>query len=671
MSEYSHMHHSICKHCMCDQQLATITCTGQNLYIQTIKLPNWAEVLHIHNVNMKHLPHFTYNTNLRVLRINNAKMENLHPLSFISIPNLETIHFADNMISELPDNLFQPLHKLRILNLARNKINNVGIFENIIPNNIILDQFVLDGNILERTFMLNDNSGYGTFPLAKQLHLSNTGIIGITKDYFILSENKNSINEKWTMVPFSYQQWSILKYLDLSYNQKLKINHLALELMNNITTLKLDHSKIPNEFMKWLDTKSKAKHVSISYATLNDDEMLYENNDDINEWIYCNSNLEYLDISGLGITEIILPKHCHVKYLYAQNNRIYNFQFYNPSFKKIYLDDNNLHQFPTPEIGIVFDQLEVFSISHNHMRKISSKTFHYYPSLDYLDISSNQLYYIDDDAFPSLGLRIKFLNVSNNRLANFVHPILPSLNILDLSHNQLTSLDPELFAGLPTINRLILDHNYQIDMECKLKSKNCWLDSINLLSSLVELQLSSTSLNHFPNLSTFTNLKVLTLANNKIINIDNSLLPKCLTHLDLSNNLIHNLSTISSTKISCLNDLKISNNPLQCHCSLEKFYHILQKDDLFFDQNAYYCFNNHWQYPLSTYLDSTTSCDKANDTYNSIPSFTHVTGVLLIFILIFFGVLFMLTKVNSVITKYNIVPFTYKPVQTIDEPIDL
>uniref|UniRef100_A0A0K0FLF8 LRRCT domain-containing protein n=1 Tax=Strongyloides venezuelensis TaxID=75913 RepID=A0A0K0FLF8_STRVS len=670
MTEYSHLHHSICKHCLCDQQLATITCTGQNLYIQTIKLPKWAEVLHIYNVNMKHLPHFTYNTNLRVLRINNAKMEVLHPLSFISIPNLETVHFADNMISDLPENVFQPLHKLRILNLARNKINDIGIFENILPSDVILEQFVLDGNKLERTSMVEDNHDYGTFPLTKQLHLSNTGILGITKDHFILSQSTNYFNGNWTMIPFSYQQWSLLKYLDISWNKKLKIDVTSLELMNNITTLQLDHIILPNEFMKWLDNKSKAKHVQIAYATLNDEETMYDNGDDINEWIYCNQNLEYLDISGLGVIEIILPKHCNLKYLYAQNNRIYNFKFYNPFFKKIYLDNNNFHEFPSPDVGIALDQLEVFSISHNYIRKISANTFHYYPTLDYLDISSNQLYYIDDDAFPSLGLRIKFLNVSNNHLASFVHPILPSLNVLDLSYNQLTSLDPELFAGLPSIRRLILDHNYQIDMECKLLPNNCWLDSINLLSSLVELQLSSTSLHSFPNLSTFSSLKVLTLANNKIHNIEDSVLPKCLTNLDLSNNLIHNLSTISVTKLSCLHDLKISYNPLECHCSLEKFYKILQTDDLFYDQNAYYCFSNRWQYPLSTYLQSTVSCENT-DTYVSIPSFPHVIGIFVIFIAIFFGALFILTRLNLLITRYNLVSFNYRPVKTLDEPIDL
>uniref|UniRef100_A0A0N4ZKL9 LRRCT domain-containing protein n=1 Tax=Parastrongyloides trichosuri TaxID=131310 RepID=A0A0N4ZKL9_PARTI len=488
MVEYSHIHHSICKHCMCDEQLATVTCAGNNLYIQTINLPKWTETLHIYNVNMKHLPHFTYNTNLRVLRINNAKMENLHPLSLISIPNLETVHFADNLLTGLPENFLQPLHNLRILNLARNKISDLGMIENILPPGLILDQFVLDGNVLLKTSLTDDGNGYASFPLTKQLHLSNTGIYGVETDKFVLNINNECINNnKCIQIPFSYEQWLLLKNLDLSWNSKLKIDALALEMMNNITSLYLDHTQLPNEFMKWMNDKSNARHIQISHSTFENKETMDDIYEEVIEWTYCGEKLEYLDISNLGISEIIFPKHCNIKYLYAQDNRIFNFQFENPSFKKIYLDNNIIQEFPTPQVGIAFDQLQILSLSHNHMRKISKHALHSFPALDFLDISKNQLYHIDMDAFPSLGLRIKFLNVSNNRLSTFIHPILPSLSVLDLSHNELTSLDPQLFVGLPILKRLILDHNSQIDMQCKLTPYNCCYKPVETIEDPIDL----------------------------------------------------------------------------------------------------------------------------------------------------------------------------------------
>jgi Leucine-rich repeat (LRR) protein len=100
-------------------------------------------------------------------------MQTLHPLSFIPLPNLETIHLADNLVEAIPENLFLRLTQLRILNLARNRIRNLDALKWSMPGGLVLEQFHLESNPI-RLGLASDSSV--NWPLSRQLFVSNTNI---------------------------------------------------------------------------------------------------------------------------------------------------------------------------------------------------------------------------------------------------------------------------------------------------------------------------------------------------------------------------------------------------------------------------------------------------------------------------------------------------------------
>lgn len=164
---------TICRYCLCDFHTKTVTCASASLRLKTVVLPPWAETFHAHNVSVPEFPHFTYQPALKVVRINHCNMRTLHPLSFIPLPNLETIHLSDNLVESVPENLFLRLTQLRILNLARNKIHNLDALKFSMPGGLVLEQLHLESNPI-RLGLAADSSV--NWPLSRQLLISNTNV---------------------------------------------------------------------------------------------------------------------------------------------------------------------------------------------------------------------------------------------------------------------------------------------------------------------------------------------------------------------------------------------------------------------------------------------------------------------------------------------------------------
>ena len=184
-------HHSICKYCMCDQHQKSVICAGAHIIINTVHLPPWTANFHVHNISLPRMPHFGYSPNLKILRINYCGLSEIHPLSFVPLPNLETIHLADNELNEFSENLLSRMDKLRILNLARNKIVNLSNIEFAVPDGLILEQLVLDGNPIRFGF----KEGVYKWPLTRQIHMADTRMTKLNSTH-ILFEVRYSYNEK-------------------------------------------------------------------------------------------------------------------------------------------------------------------------------------------------------------------------------------------------------------------------------------------------------------------------------------------------------------------------------------------------------------------------------------------------------------------------------------------
>jgi hypothetical protein len=173
---------TVCRYCLCDFHTKTVTCASASLRLKTVALPEWTETFHAHNVSVPEFPHFTYQPALKVIRINFCSMQTLHPLSFIPLPNLETIHLSDNLIEALPESLFLRLNHLRVLNLARNRIRNLDLLKWSLPAGLILEQLHLETNPISLGLSADSDIKW---PLAHQLFVSNVNIESINSTHVL------------------------------------------------------------------------------------------------------------------------------------------------------------------------------------------------------------------------------------------------------------------------------------------------------------------------------------------------------------------------------------------------------------------------------------------------------------------------------------------------------
>uniref|UniRef100_A0A8R1XVR3 LRRCT domain-containing protein n=1 Tax=Onchocerca volvulus TaxID=6282 RepID=A0A8R1XVR3_ONCVO len=640
----------ICQYCRCDQHSYTVTCTGHNILLRSVIAPHWAKTLYFHHMSMRHLPHFVHAENIKILRINFCGLTHIHSLSLISLPNLETLHLADNLLADLPSECFFELTKLRIVNLARNLIYDLNLISEVLPRSHILEQFSIDGNPIQISPV------HTQLPLARQLHFSDINMEKINDSTitFLPSIRCNASETLCRSMHISNQQWFILRTLDLSFQEELEIHPSLLQVVSNVTTLNLGTTKLPDSFPTWLQISSHVRHLSIPFTVLPNTN---------HSWEWCGEHLEWLDISHINLRTLIIPRHCKIRYLKANDNHLDKVLLLTTSLEVLFLERNYLSSWILPPSGTIFNHMLTLSLSSNKIRYLPENALAHYPQLQYLDISQNVLANLSNQSFPPIGMQIRSINMSHNKLSRFVHPILPSLQYLDLSSNALEGLDPHLLTGLPLLQHFYLSSNVRLFSKCKRVSE-CWIMSLNQLGNLIDLGISDCNLEWQPDFSSFQAMRKLDLSRNQLLSLDGALLPRNLHYLDVSQNLIHHLYNSTCMK-SELREMDISRNPLICHCTLLEINQWIPNDTYSTStSNFYYCFSGSWQYPLRSYLDTVTECLPV-DSINFSVWITVICPLLITIFLIVF--IFVTNKRLSQCGKY--LSFAYKPLHTTDTSV--
>lgn len=639
----------ICQYCRCDRHSFTVSCTGYNILLRSVTAPHWAKTLYFHYMSMRHLPHFAHSENIKILRINFCGLTHIHSLSLTSLPNLEILHFADNLLTDLPSECFFELTKLRVVNLARNMIRNLSLISEILPKNYVLEQFSIDGNPIQISSVATQ------LPLARQLHFSDTNMERINESTitFLPSIECNASKTLCRSMRISNQQWFILRTLDLSSQEELVIHPSLLPVINNVTTLNLGTTKLPDSFPDWLQISSRVRHLSIPFIVLSNTN---------HSWEWCGQYLEWLDISHINLRTLIVPRHCKIRYLIANDNYLDKVFIDSSSLEALFLERNNLSSWIVPPPGTTFNHMLTLSLSSNRISYLPENALAYYPQLLHLDISQNVLANLSTQSFPTIGMQIHSINMSHNKLSRFIHPILPSLLLLDLSNNALQGLDSYLLAGLPVLQHFYLRSNAGLFSECN-GIPQCWIMSLNQLGNLIDLDISDCNLEWQPDFSNFQTMRKLDLSANRLPSLDGALLPRNLYYLDVSQNLIHYLFNDTCMKNIELREMDISRNPLICHCTLLQISQWIPNDTYStLTNDLYYCFSGSWQYPLRSYLDSATACLPDNSLWFPI-LLTVICCLLAVVIFTFF--IFVANNRISHCSKCFL-SFTYKPLRTSD-----
>lgn len=227
--------------------------------------------------------------------------------------------------------------------------------------------------------------------------------------------------------------------------------------------------------------------------------------------------------------------------------------------------------------------IEILNLSGNQLRSILTSPLSIYTALRHLDLSTNEISFLQSGVFQALP-HLEHLNLARNRLAvgtmlstsglgplphvmsldlsgnslysGLVERLLgeaPALRALSLAENSLTRLTRHTFWGTPVLERLDLHSNVLMDIEDGAFEALPHLAHLNLsrnsltcisdfsLQHLRVLDLSCNSIEAFqtaPNPRAEYQLAWLDLRENKLLHFpDLASLPR-LIYLNVSNNLI-------------------------------------------------------------------------------------------------------------------------------------
>ena len=255
----------------------------------------------------------------------------------------------------------------------------------------------------------------------------------------------------------------------------------------------------------------------------------------------------YLDLSHIGLNSI--PDE-----IFRLNYSVDGFKWWlNVDFTKVDLSYNNLNEKTFKGLKYI-PHVKILYLISNRFNMIPSCIF-YLQGLIFLDLSNNNIFYIDDhfcwnltilrtlilsknriDKIPS-SIRymrnLEDLNLSNNELTKIPKELsfLENLKILNISYNKLRVIESNIFNNLFDLEELYCNNNILTNISN--------LNNYTVFDSIVNLKILDISYNNYQDYMVFrqlSNLEKINISNNKLRNIYGLNLCAKLYEIDCSNN---------------------------------------------------------------------------------------------------------------------------------------
>ncbi|ODQ64709.1 L domain-like protein [Nadsonia fulvescens var. elongata DSM 6958] len=394
--------------------------------------------------------------------------------------------------------------------------------------------------------------------------------------------------------PGCLAEMTYLKTLDLSANYIRSLPEMLFSRMSNLETLQLKGNKLANlpstfknlaESLIFLDLSSnyfdhfppnvcqmgKLKHLDISFnriltipdnvSTLTNLQQFYLNNNALINRLPVGFaslvSLKVLDIKYNYLTDIdIISKLPSLEKLVCSRNNVSRFSDQLSSqLTTLYLNQN-----PISEINFTScaSSLSFLDASGAKLGSLSSSLINMIPNVETLILDNNHLNLIPTEVWNLK--KLKFLSCANNNLESLPDDIgkLISLEYLDLHSNNICELPSEI-NELYHLRHLNLASNL-LDEFPKYQLKE------SLANSLQVLILCDNRFNDdcFENISLLTELKVLNISYNYLIEIPSNSLSrlKKLTELYVSGNSLSSLPADDLESIPHLQTLFANFNKL-------------------------------------------------------------------------------------------------------------
>ncbi|XP_043239901.1 leucine-rich repeats and immunoglobulin-like domains protein 1 isoform X2 [Amphibalanus amphitrite] len=410
----------------------TVDCSSRDLRQLPAALPNWTNVLDLHDNLLESLPRAALASmpHLKVINVNrNARLKYLAADTFAdnllldeidlsgcsglgAVPPLElpptvrVVDLSDTGIEQLEAPALLGYGHVHNLDLSDNRIT--GLPRRAFPDGSQLRRLKLHNNRISSPRELRRLRNLRHLEVLK---LSKNRISRLKKDMFRglgqlreLDLNRNRLSEIDSLVFSGLHSLQVLK---LKRNGIRRLMDGAFYHLHNMTQLYLDHNQIRNITKGWLFGLKPLERFSLSHNELQ--------RTDLDCWRYC-EHLAFLDLSYNQLSAVdthTFAKLPRLQQLVLDHNRIAlideNALRGSPKLRDLELN-NNLISSTIEEGSGAFSglhQLTRVGLRHNRIMSVSADSFTGADALEEIDLAGNPLTTVREASFSRLtALRV-------------------------------------------------------------------------------------------------------------------------------------------------------------------------------------------------------------------------------------------------------------------------
>lgn len=460
----------------------------------------------------------------------------ISPESFLTVRQLERLDLSYNNIWSFPESIFCPLTNLAVLNVSRNRLQDIGDLgfreKPPPPQSLVSSQddagevppgsggmapCTLDIQTLDASwnhFVLIPGNGFSALRRLKELYIHDNEISVVAdralaglKHLEIIDLSNNKVV---ALAPELFQDASeVIKDI---YLQNNSISVLASGLFANLkylTTLDLSRNRLTSA---WITATTFSGLIRLVLLNLGHNRI---------------SKLDPSLFSDLYTLQILNLEHNEIETLppgtFAPMKNLHT----------LVLSYNKIKALPAFSLNDL-DVLSLLSLDNNEIDDIDVEAFRNMSSLQDLNLNGNKLTGVPG-ALRNMP-RLRTVDLGENSIADIKVPSFVGLNNLyglRLIGNQLTNVTKKSFSQLPELQILNLARNKISKVEKGAFDANKHLQAIRLDANLL------TDINGL--FVDVRSLLWLNISDNKLERFDYALVPRTLQWLDLHSNSIREL----------------------------------------------------------------------------------------------------------------------------------
>lgn len=494
--------------------------------------------------------------------------------------SLEKLDLSQNLIEEIPANLFNGTIRVKAVNFDKNFIrqlparafSDMGIIHMVLAFNYITEiderafetlENTLEYLDLERNLLMFVPLAINNLQKLKYLYLTSNEIAHL--EYMpsglrVLSLSGNN----FTQIPSeALMNCTELSYLNMGYNQIRDMSEdIFLGWGSNLQTLLLRNNKITHLNYNTFNGLDTIKEISLSFNDIHYVQpMVFEN---------VSRTLKILELS-FGIYRDDFPLEpisylTELMWLGLDNNNLKmipghslhsltQLTYVSLAFNRITFLPRNIF------LSDVHKNLLEIDLSFNQIECILSNTFDDLELLQIVNLASNRIQSIEKYSFYNLQL-LTYIDLSYNRISNIsdmAFQFLPNILSIDLMYNQLAKFSFKTFMHITnatTPMRLNISNNYIRTIDGDLTSY-FYIYSLDASNNIIWDTQSFKNIGY--------SLRVLYLNNNNITQLSNHAFGdlNLLEILNLANNSIYTLRRRSFLGLSNLQEMDLSMNRIE------------------------------------------------------------------------------------------------------------